>query len=82
MEENSVIELVNDEKYLVLDKIILEDIRYLFCIKLNSDESVGNKNKFFKYKKENNDYFVVEETDINIITKLKKIIKNLSVNNF
>ena len=78
MEENSVIELVNDEKYLVLDKIILEDIRYLFCIKLNSDESIGNKNKFFKYKKENNDYFVVEETDINIITKLKKIIKNLS----
>lgn len=79
MKENSIIELENNENFIVLDKIHYENEIYYFCSKIGGKEKLLNdKVKFFISKKENDEYYMAEIKDKKIISELIKIVRNLT----
>ncbi len=79
MRENSIITLENNVKYIILDKVHLDNEIYYFCTKTETnDKKVEDKLKFFIEKKEDNNYFLAEVKNRETLSSLIKIVKNLS----
>lgn len=70
MSINNVITLDNNENYLLLEKAELNNINYFLAVKLNSEEEPTEEYKILEEEIENNDTYVSELKDTNIINEL------------
>lgn len=78
MKENSIIKLENNEKYVILDKVFLENQIYYFCSKTEpADKLLKNKIKFFIEKYDNDECYLAEVKNLGTIKKLIDIVRSL-----
>lgn len=70
MSINNVITLDNNENYLLLEKAELNNINYFLAVKLNSEEEPTEEYKILEEEIENDETYVSELKDTNIINEL------------
>jgi len=62
---NKIVELENNNSYVLLDETLLNNIKYYFALRLDKNEEPTNFYLFFEETKEGNDTFLapVEDDD-------------------
>lgn len=62
---NKIVELDNNNSYVLLDETLLNNIKYYFALRLDKNEEPTNFYLFFEETKEGNDTFLapVEDDD-------------------
>lgn len=74
---DKIVELENDEKYLILDSKELDSVNYYYALLLDNDENPTQEYLFFKEEKDDNDLYLLPVTD----NKLEKtLITAFSIN--
>lgn len=75
---DKIVELENNNSYVILEESILNNVKYYFGLRLNEKEEPTNNYLFFEEYKEGNDVFLtpIEDDD------LKKILLTSFTTNF
>ena len=73
MKVDSVVTLDNKNKYLILDKATIDLNNYYLAVLLDDEEKATDNSVILKETNENNEIFLNEETDEEIIKKLLEI---------
>ena len=62
---DQIVELENDNSYVLLDETLLNNVKYYFGLRLDKNEEPTNNYLFFEETKEGNDTFLapVEDED-------------------
>ena len=60
---DKIIELDNNKKYVILDEISLDDIKYYFGLRLDDKEEPTNNYLFFEESKDGVDIFLTPVVD-------------------
>ena len=62
---DKIVELENDNSYVLLDETLLNNVKYYFGLRLDENEEPTNNYLFFEETKEGNDTFLapVEDED-------------------
>ena len=66
MEKDTIITLEDNEKYVLLDKVELENINYFLALKLTSDEQPTKEYEIFEEEIEDGDSYMSIVEDKNI----------------
>ena len=61
-----IVELANDNKYLILDETILKNVKYYYGLRLDLNEEPTNNYLFFEESKEGSDTFLTPMFDENV----------------
>ena len=62
---DKIVELENNNSYVLLDETVLNDVRYYFGLRLDKNEEPTNNYLFFEETKEGNDTFLAPVEDEN-----------------
>ena len=62
---DKIVELENNNSYVLLDETVLNDIKYYFGLRLDKNEEPTNNYLFFEETKEGNDTFLAPVEDEN-----------------
>jgi len=63
---DKIVELENDNSYVILEETLLNNIKYYFGLRLDKNEEPTNNYLFFEESKEGNDTFLtpIEDEDM------------------
>ena len=75
MKENNLIELENNQQFLIIDKLHLDNEVYLFVSEIKTMNK-KQKAKFLLEKKLDDEYYLAEVIDNEILSKLIRIVRN------
>lgn len=73
MEKEDIITLEDNTEYMVLDTALLNQEKYLYCVRIDEEEKPTSEYKYFKEINENNELFTEEvegEVVIETITSM------------
>lgn len=63
---DKIVELENDNSYVILDETLLNNVKYYFGLRLNEKEEPTNNYLFFEESKEGADTFLTPVEDDNM----------------
>ena len=75
---DSIIELENDKKYVILDETVLSDVKYYFGLRLKNDEEPTNNYLFFEEMLKDDVIYLIPLSD----EKMKGILLTAFTANF
>lgn len=73
-----IVELENNKNYLILDEVLLKNIKYYFGVRLDQNDEPTNNYLFFEESKEGNNTFLTPIED----NELKKVLLTSFTVNF
>ena len=77
LEIDTVVILENGEEYLVLDKVLYENIEYYYIAKLNDTKTdIENNYKLVTIKEEEGNKILKEVTGVETLKKILPLLKN------
>jgi len=80
MNIRDVITFEDNNEYVILDIIDYKSEKYLYCVSIDKDEMPTNEFKYFKGIEENNEFYVEEVLDKNLLNDIISIFKNKYLN--
>lgn len=77
LEIDKVVILENGEEYLVLDKVLYEDVEYYYIAKLNDTKTdIENNYKLVTIKEEDGNKILKEVTGVETLKKILPLFEN------
>lgn len=78
MDINTIVTLEDNQKYLIIKEVFYEENKYFLTTIITKEViSLNDKVKFFVSKEENNQTFLKEIEDEELLSKLVNITKNI-----
>lgn len=80
MNKEDVITLDNNQEYLILDIVILNNYQYLYCVGIDKEEMPTDEYKYLKVIEENDDLFIEEVMDKKELEAIMALFTNNYLN--
>ncbi len=70
MNKEDIITIDENEEYMILDTLELNNSKYLYCVLVDKDDMPTKEYRYLKGIKENEEYYVEEIVDEDILSKV------------